>query len=310
MAEILRMDSRDVADVEHIWTQYVPSARAQRIDPKSFGFRWRSAAVEGMSVVRYALTATVESSVQPEDQIVVCRVAAPAGRVMSGRVTLDTDLPWATDGREVRAQWEKTADVSAIILDRSVAQHVARQVTGDDLLTLRLTDVAPKSPGAGRYWNRMFNYVMHAVAAADDDPIIESTLTRHAVLTALSTFPSTFSEAMASEPRLSAPAVVRRAVEYMDSHAHEPITVDDVARAVHISTRGLQYAFRRALDTTPTAHLRRVRLDGAHRDLRNAGPAETVSAIARRWGFSNITRFAAAYRTVYGRSPRETLEQD
>ncbi len=309
MAEILRMDSRDVNDVEQIWTQYVPSARVQRIDPKKFGFRWRSAAVDGMAVVRYALTATVDAAVQPEDQLMVCRVDAAAGRVSTGRSTLDAEQPWATDGTAVHAHWEGTADVSAFIFDRAAAQEVARQVTGDELLTLRLTDSSPRDVVAGRYWNRTFNYVMHALAAAEDDPLIETTLTRHAVMTTLSTFPSTFSDALASEPRLSAPAVVRRAVEYMDAHAHEPITVDDVAAAVHISTRGLQYAFRRSLDTTPTAYLRRVRLDGAHRALRNAGPGDTVSSIARRWGFSNTTRFAAAYREAYARTPRETLER-
>jgi AraC-like DNA-binding protein len=35
----------------------------------------------------------------------------------------------------------------------------------------------------------------------------------------------------------------------------------------------------------------------------------TVAAIARRWGFSRPDRFAAAYRTAYGRPPRHTLRR-
>jgi hypothetical protein len=35
----------------------------------------------------------------------------------------------------------------------------------------------------------------------------------------------------------------------------------------------------------------------------------TVAAIAGRWGFSRPDRFAAAYRTAYGRPPRHTLRR-
>jgi transcriptional regulator GlxA family with amidase domain len=73
--------------------------------------------------------------------------------------------------------------------------------------------------------------------------------------------------------------------------------------------RALQYAFRRYRDTTPLQYARTVRLEHAHRDLRNAGPADgvTVAAVAARWGFANPGRFSADYRAVYGRNPFRTL---
>lgn len=308
MAEIIRVDSRNVDDVDELWGHYVPSARARRIDPKRFDFRWRSAETCGMTAVRYSLTATVDSAVQPEDQLLACRVLAGSGWVRSARTSLDAALPWATDGVQVQAHWEGTADVSAFIFDRAEAQALARRITGDDLLTLRLTDPASRDAAAGRHWNRTFDYVLSALADAEDDPITEACLVRHALVTTLSTFHSTFLDASEGEPRAGGASVVRRAIGYMDAHAHKAITVDDVAEAVHISTRGLQYAFRRGLDTTPTAYLRRVRLDGAHRDLQNATADRTVAEIARRWGFGNSSRFGELYRQTYGRSPRRTLE--
>ena len=59
MAEILRMDSDDPADVEQIWTTFVPSASVLRIDPADFAFRWRSVTFSDLSIVRYSLTAEV-----------------------------------------------------------------------------------------------------------------------------------------------------------------------------------------------------------------------------------------------------------
>jgi AraC-like DNA-binding protein len=36
-----------------------------------------------------------------------------------------------------------------------------------------------------------------------------------------------------------------------------------------------------------------------------ADPTRTVSDVAATWGFSSVSRFAAAYRRRYGRSPSE-----
>ncbi|PWW25266.1 helix-turn-helix protein [Geodermatophilus normandii] len=70
----------------------------------------------------------------------------------------------------------------------------------------------------------------------------------------------------------------------------------------------MQLAFRRHLDTTPTAYLRQVRLAQAHRQLREATPGDgvTVTAVAARWGFTP-SRFTAHYRAAYGVTPSSTL---
>lgn len=129
---------------------------------------------------------------------------------------------------------------------------------------------------------------------------------RHALIATLSAFPTSFHDALArSAQTRAAPATVRRAISYIHTHASEPITVDDVARAARISTRGLQYAFRRALDVSPTEYLRDVRLAGAHEELRRLD-APRVAEIARRWGFASASRFAAHYRARYGRTPAQT----
>jgi transcriptional regulator GlxA family with amidase domain len=76
-----------------------------------------------------------------------------------------------------------------------------------------------------------------------------------------------------------------------------------------VRLRALQYAFRRRYDTTPMGYLRRVRLERAHQQLQAADPAAgvTVGQIARRWGWANQAKFAAAYRMQYGMPPSRTL---
>ncbi len=50
------------------------------------------------------------------------------------------------------------------------------------------------------------------------------------------------------------------------------IGLSDIAAAVGVTPRSVQYTFRRHLGTTPLEYLRRVRLDRAHRDLQAADP--------------------------------------
>jgi transcriptional regulator GlxA family with amidase domain len=84
--------------------------------------------------------------------------------------------------------------------------------------------------------------------------------------------------------------------------------VAEIARAASVTPRAVQLAFRRHLDTTPTAYLRRVRLEQAHRQLRDATPGDgiTVAEVAARWGFTP-SRFTERYRAAYGVLPSHTL---
>lgn len=306
MPEITRFRSRDRAVVESAWSQFAPSARLHRVDPE-LCLDWRSAALDRVAIIEYRLTAAaVRSSVAPEDQLFVCRLSTPHGTVRSGRRELTPGRPWITDGREVNAQWQGHADVQALVLDPSWAQETARRIVGDDRLLLRATSAEASDRGAAAHWSRTVSRLAEEAATAEGNPLIAAELARHALMVTLAAFPSAVHGRDARPPQTGpAPATVRRAIAFMEQHAHEPITVDDVAVAAHISTRGLQYAFRRALGSTPREYLTRVRLDGARRDLLHAAPEETVAAIARRWGFSHPSRFAAEFRRHFGCSPAE-----
>jgi transcriptional regulator GlxA family with amidase domain len=70
----------------------------------------------------------------------------------------------------------------------------------------------------------------------------------------------------------------------------------------------LQAGFQLYVGMSPTTYLRQVRLDRAHDQLRQADPDQTtVAAVAHRWGFTHLGRFAGSYRARYGVSPSQTL---
>ncbi|MFF7993368.1 AraC family transcriptional regulator [Kitasatospora xanthocidica] len=108
------------------------------------------------------------------------------------------------------------------------------------------------------------------------------------------------------------PPAVRRAKAFCEEHAHEAVSVADIALAARTSLPSLRQGFRAHLNTTPRAYLRQLRLDHAHRDLLAIadGQAEgTVTDVACRWGFTHLGRFSAAYRKSFGQPPSETLRR-
>lgn len=100
----------------------------------------------------------------------------------------------------------------------------------------------------------------------------------------------------------AAPAAMRRALAFIDHHAGDDLSLQDIAAAGGCSPRALQEAFRRHLDTTPTAHLRARRLVGVRREL-HEHPERSVAEVAHAWGFLHLGRFAAAYRREFGELP-------
>lgn len=101
---------------------------------------------------------------------------------------------------------------------------------------------------------------------------------------------------------------VARAVELLRDDPGRAWTVGDLASAVFTSVRSLQEGFRRTMDTTPTAYLRRLRLERAREDLLTVATEDvSVTGVAARWGFLHVSRFAAAYAERFGELPSETL---
>lgn len=104
------------------------------------------------------------------------------------------------------------------------------------------------------------------------------------------------------------PHTLRRAIAFIHENAHRDIGLSDIAAAINVTPRSVQYTFRRHLGTTPLEYLRRVRLDRAHHDLQAADPAvDTVMEIAGRWQFGHPGRFSMAYKEAFGTPPSRTL---
>ncbi|WP_392667149.1 helix-turn-helix domain-containing protein [Streptomyces sp. LN785] len=93
---------------------------------------------------------------------------------------------------------------------------------------------------------------------------------------------------------------------FVQQHLHDPDLSPRVIAAAHHLSLGYLHRLFSARDTTVAAWIRRLRLEGARRDLRDPESREvTVHRIAVRWGFKDHSTFTRTFHAAYGMSPRD-----
>jgi AraC-like DNA-binding protein len=244
-------------------------------------------------------------------------------RVMAGRYGLSdgaSDLRAQVGDRFVfpsdrvkEHHWDDM-HLGQVMLDRVA---VERELAGLSLATpsegLQTLSMEPVSEALGEHWGSTTRHVLDGVLANDAamaSPLVRSAAFRSLVTAFVEAFETNVAGTGRPADARALPSTVRRALAFVEEHAHDDIGVVEIAEAARLTPRGLQLAFRRHLDTTPMSALRAARLRGAHADLVLGDPTlgHTVAGIALSWGFANPGRFAALYSAQFGRTPRETLE--
>jgi AraC family ethanolamine operon transcriptional activator len=103
-------------------------------------------------------------------------------------------------------------------------------------------------------------------------------------------------------------ALVREAEQLMDQHEDGSLTMFDLCEQLVVSERSLHYAFEEICGQTPMTWYRMKRLNAVRRTLKHADPGCTsISKIAKAAGFHHTGAFAAAYHSLFGELPSETL---
>jgi AraC family ethanolamine operon transcriptional activator len=119
-------------------------------------------------------------------------------------------------------------------------------------------------------------------------------------------------EAVAAEGTPERPpariGLVQEAQRWIEAHASEPFSLEELCREVAAGRRSLLLGFREHLGMGPMAY-RKIRcLHAVRRDLLAAEPGRIrIAEVAMAWGFLNPGHFARDYRALFGEYPHVTL---
>lgn len=206
--------------------------------------------------------------------------------------------------------WGQDAAQLCVKFDRLQMEHELGIMMGHPVsrpIDFRLA--FPVGTGPGRRWLSQLSVLIAFLEEGDQGGAAAmhlELLQRSLISGLLLAHAHSYSDAVTQDTTSRAlPRRLSRVVAAIQGAPERPYSLTELAGMAGLSTRGLQYAFRDHLGTTPSQYIQQVRLDRIHEDLLDGNGK--VSDIAYNWGFTNLGRLARAYRGRFGVFPSETL---
>ncbi|MEE0776383.1 MAG: AraC family transcriptional regulator [Bacillota bacterium] len=108
-------------------------------------------------------------------------------------------------------------------------------------------------------------------------------------------------------PSIKNADVIYSAIEYIDSHYQEHISLQDIADHVHFSPPYFSKIFKKEMNITFTQYLTKVRIEESKKFLKDTSIA--LSDIPSMVGFEEQSYFTKVFHSVVGTSPGKYREQ-
>lgn len=194
--------------------------------------------------------------------------------------------------------------------------HLSRQLTA--LLgepSRSPLEFAPEMDITRGHGQTLARYLLMAVADFEASgsilrsPIVIGAFEQFIATCLLLSHPHNFSAALGRLETAITPRNVRRAIDYIDAHLDQAITIAEIVEATGVPGRTLFTHFKEFKGVSPMRYIRNARFQKAREALLQAEPDESVTAIAASWGFVHLGRFSVEYRSRFGESPSETLKR-
>jgi len=104
-------------------------------------------------------------------------------------------------------------------------------------------------------------------------------------------------------------AIMVRFEKVLAAQSHRQLSMAELCAGTGVPERALRRCCEEVLGLSPTAYVRLRRLNLVRAALLRSDPTvATVGDVARHHGFSELGRFAAAYRAAFGEQPSTTLQ--
>jgi AraC-like DNA-binding protein len=315
-AELATQDMDQIADlIRKMYVEHRPRFRV--VDPARAEASHHATAAGSLMAgrlrwqgVEYQLVNT-----QAEDVLIGAVVLHGGGTLTTGREEVSLtpgDVHLASPSILYDADLHECT-FAVVQIPMATVSTLAEEQTGQPAAGLRFESLAPVTDAAGAVWSRTAKFACSQLIESGDTEIsslVAQEMTQMVAAVMLRTFPNTTMVVpYLPGPGWAPPAAVRRAAEFVETHADQPVSTAQIAAAAGMTTRVLHAAFRRHYGVTPTAYLRGIRLERAHQELAEADPASgiTVRAVAQRWGWFRPSAFAWAYQQRFGVPPGRTL---
>lgn len=97
-----------------------------------------------------------------------------------------------------------------------------------------------------------------------------------------------------------------RALRFLRTHFAQPLDIETIARAAHMSSSALHHTFKTLTSVSPLQYLKRIRLHQARLLMLQDGL--TAAEAAHRVGYGSPSQFSREFRRFFGEPPARQVE--
>ncbi|RLA04620.1 MAG: AraC family transcriptional regulator [Gammaproteobacteria bacterium] len=214
-----------------------------------------------------------------------------------------TKMRWNRSCKKLMVQIKREA------LEQRLSRILMRPIINPILFHHEIKET--DNPHAGSWWNQIWNLVQELDNGLDPwrSRFILEDLERSLLTSMLFSFNHNYRDILRKQESTVAPKHVKKLEEYIHNHLQDNITIDDLVSISGVTSRSIYNGFKSFLGTTPMKYILQARLEKVREDLLNPNQSNNVTQIATKWNFTQLGRFAACYKKVFGESPTETLHK-
>ncbi len=186
---------------------------------------------------------------------------------------------------------------------------LASEILGRDDPASEAGVFTTRSGEAAAHITRLVTSFAGVASRAGRTGVHETVATRfrdRVVANALSTLGQGSQSAPPRMRHLSALEIVVACDDYASARRYQGITALGLSRAAGYSERRIRAAFKEMTGVPPMQFMRSRAIHEIRRELLS-GAGASVTEAAFKWGFTELGRFARAYRNQFGELPSETL---
>lgn len=214
---------------------------------------------------------------------------------------------------DYQVRLQKGSSRLIVMLEREALERQLSLMLNRNLKDPLLFDLSMKTGEQHAAWTRTLSYLCDQFSLSAQVLDCESFL-RHSSNMLMSLLleiqPHNYSSLLHEDAVDKSPRHVRRAIDYIEEHIQQPISLVDLASEVGVTTRTLQKGFMRFTERTPSEYIRIVRINKIHEALLAANPEQRVTEVLLQYGVSSFGHFSRSYKNKYGCTPSETLKKN
>jgi len=98
--------------------------------------------------------------------------------------------------------------------------------------------------------------------------------------------------------------LIQRATSLMLDHLKDPILIQELSRALDVTTRTLELAFRKHMNISPKLYYKRLLLLTIEMELRKRKEV-SITSVINEYQIYNLSQFGASFKSYFNKTPSE-----